>query len=226
MDNWKKTSNRYVAFLDILGFKELVLKSEHEVLLKRLEKISSVLDMLNTKITPLGLTKVISFSDSILIISNDDSFECAKQIVKNVNWVLGSCISELLPLKGAIAHGKFTADFEKSIFFGQPLIDSYLLQDELKLYGAILHHSAEQELLKLKSDEISNFLTSYNGPINNLKIRHFFLNYISAIDYVYKGNKKREELCKNLYNSVSGIPRKYVDNTIEFIKFIDDSANN
>jgi hypothetical protein len=32
-----------------------------------------------------------------------------------------------------------TLDYEKSIFFGQPLVDAFLLQDELKFYGIVVH---------------------------------------------------------------------------------------
>lgn len=50
-----------------------------------------------------------------------------------------------IPFRGSIAYGEMTVDLENSIFFGQPLIDAYLLGEQLQSYGIACHASAEKK---------------------------------------------------------------------------------
>jgi hypothetical protein len=50
-----------------------------------------------------------------------------------------------IPLKGAIAFGNFSANWDQSVFFGKPLIDAFELHNDLDMYCAILHSSAEKK---------------------------------------------------------------------------------
>ena len=93
-----------------------------------------------------SVIRTVFFSDSILLISSDDSADSATQLIYHVANMLRNALIAGIPLKGAIAHGEQTADFDKSLHFGQPLIDAHKLQDELYLYGVVLHHSAEQHI--------------------------------------------------------------------------------
>lgn len=61
-------------------------------------------------------------------------------------WLMYYFFRHEILAKGAIAAGRFTANFETSTFCGRPLIDAYLLQDELAACATILHHSAELAL--------------------------------------------------------------------------------
>ena len=46
------------------------------------------------------------------------------------NVALETALTNGIPIKGAIAKGIMTADFNKSIYVGVPLIDAYNLQKE------------------------------------------------------------------------------------------------
>lgn len=73
-------------------------------------------------------------------------------------------------LRGAIACGTVTADFQKSIFFGQPIIEAYLLEEEQAWYGLVEHSSvdrtADGETQPLGNGEIP-LTVSYRVPLKS-----------------------------------------------------------
>jgi hypothetical protein len=217
-DEWEVDCDRFIGFIDIMGFKDLVARRPHQ------EIKHMLLQMNQTRNILLGIlgksdkegsknqdtrVKSISFSDSILFITKSDS----PKDLFNLSVALGICqeaaLQSGLPTKGAISHGKLTADFERSIFFGQPLIDAYLLQDQLYYYGIIVDNNAESILKKIIQNENSdlpyNHFVRLSTPLKNGRVTHFNL--------ILK-NLQDDQL-DYLYNSVSGQVRKYVDNTIE-----------
>lgn len=205
---------RFVAFLDIMGFKDLVGRNTHDFVLEKLTEISKLIERIRItnekeevklKYNKAELIPFI-FSDSIVIFTNNSTQESVKLLLYACSFILNNSIEIHLPLKGAVAYGEITIDKAKSIFFGQPLIDAYLLQDELKYYGLILHNSVDKclydEKFDLNTHLFRNITPTKSGQIvyNNLKI----YDKDTSLGNLYK-----------LYNHVSGAPRIYVDNTID-----------
>lgn len=211
---WSNKAARFVAFFDILGFKEMMLRESHDAVAEKLIKIHKISDMLHDKEgSNEVLLRRVKFSDSVVLITNDDSNEAGKKIIQSSAWLLAGALARSVPMKGAIAHGLFTADFENSLYFGQPIIDAYLLQDELKLYGCILHHTAEAKLNDLGRIKENNLCIEYNTPMASGLIKHVNLNWVDPMHF-HEVNISEAE--SKLYNTVSGRPRKYVDNTCDF----------
>lgn len=127
-----------------------------------------------------------------------------------------------IPHKGALAFGKMTQDYNKSIFFGQPLIDAYLLQEELMMYGIIIHSSAEFEIEKLQiSKEL--FLFNYQCPFKGrsshyLTIPPIFADEGSIEEKYREYQEKLVQGIKEFRNGTSEHPRKYLDNTEAFLR--------
>lgn len=213
---WEITTDRYVAFLDIMGFKDLVQKMDHNAVLKKLMDISESRDTLklvnehrNQNIA-LGTTKSYTFSDSIFIFSRSDSEEDAHKLVVDSLFILQYALSKQIPIKGAISFGKITVDIKKSIYFGQPLIDAYLLHEDLNLYGVISDHNFENKMTKM----IRKYFEKYSVPLKYGRINHYLIKPTYekipvTIDYLNK-----------MYSTVSGNPRRYIDNSIEFLNSI------
>lgn len=217
---WLNTNKRFIAFFDIMGFKDFVTHNSHENVLEKLEQLTSFKEMieeernlyLNNKPNAINSSiKPVLFSDSFLMISNDDSKDSLNDMLYLAIVFMQMCIEKEIPIKGCISCGKLTADFKKSIFFGQPLIDAFLLEEELELYGCLIDHHLEKYLLKYKfTDEI----VLYKVPLKTGKVNHKLINWALS-------NVNKEEMLEHvnqLYLSVSGRPRKYIDNTIEFIE--------
>ena len=233
MAKWKVTSNRFVAFLDIMGFQNLVFRNTHKHVLALMEEIYHSLSIFENeyKSRKGACVRPVLFSDSILLISNDNSEDSLEEIVFNTEWVLGSAFKRGLPMKGAIALGQQTADFSRSLHFGRPLIDAYNLQNELSFYGVVLHDSVEK-----KHDTAafkSALLRRYKTPLKNGQVNHWVLDWRRIVmpkkesKNVYAAVLQSEKnyplaVLENIYKTVSGAARSYVDNTIEYIKWIDE----
>ncbi|MBM3157368.1 MAG: hypothetical protein FJ004_08815 [Chloroflexi bacterium] len=121
-------------------------------------------------------------------------------------------------MKGAIAYGEQTADFDTSLHFGRPLVDAYKLQNELLLYTVVLHHTMEQYLIEkaIMQKLEGNDIFKYPTPLKEGKITHYVVDWSPFVD----ANDDLKSALSQLYGSVSGSPRRYVDNTIEFVRWL------
>ncbi|MFC1963582.1 hypothetical protein ACFLVL_03065 [Chloroflexota bacterium] len=241
LKRWVPTCNRLVAFLDIMGFGNLVVRNEHDLVLNTLKEFAHEVDRVNTagrrhprgsvkaqhvaeSAPPDWLIKVVYFSDSVLLVSRDDSLESVRQTFVATRWLLAQSWKLKVPIKGAIAYGKQTANFKRSIHFGKPLIDAFELQNQLLLYGVILHHSLERlisdspKMHYLRKERINK----YPAPMKNGNINHYV---VVPDDNDLGNNSKLEDVVLALYGMVSGAPRIYVDNTYEFVTWLHKKAN-
>lgn len=145
------------------------------------------------------------FSDSIVLFSNDNSLKSLQTISKVAADIMMSAVhrEKPIPLKGALAKGYITCDMSKQLFFGQALIDAYLLEENLQYYGIVVHHTAEQAVKDLGDDLFANIKT----PLKSSGIEHYNIKWWGGrTDEVMAGLDK-------IRLSVSDSPRKYVDNT-------------
>lgn len=155
--------------------------------------------------------KSITFSDSILFITKDESLSDLLFLSSILGIFQIAAIQGGFPAKGAISFGRLTADFQSSIFYGQPLIDAYLLQEQLSYYGVVIDNEAEAKIIdslsknEIKQELIEEHFHRIPTPFKSGKVYHY--------------NVRLRNLTQNqisdMYKTVSGGVRKYVDNTIE-----------
>lgn len=217
---WKKTDERFVSFFDILGFKDMVMRNSHLEVLEKLEVLKERINKLeNTTELPIfkksnfevGQTKSVTFSDSIIVFSKSSETFDAEKILYDSYFILKTALENGIAIKGSISFGEVTVDFSNNLFFGQPIIDSYLLHEELEMLGVILDNSAESKMNSMKSDVFDKVLVEYKAHLKSGRITHKVLKpaNLSII-------KLRLRSLKKLYYTTSGKPRKYIDNTQEF----------
>jgi hypothetical protein len=218
---WEVTTNRFVAFFDIMGFKDLVFRKEHSEIVKLLESISKnreALELINNHKAQdgsieTGHTRSYTFSDSIIFFSSGDSKADLTKILLDCALILAFSLDAGIPIKCAISYGQITVNVEKSVFFGQPIIDAYLLNEELLMYTIVLDNLAERKIKELLAEKFSEVFTFYKTPLKAGKINHYLKipgQRKNLLDAVHK-----------LYEHVAGRPRQYIDNTIEFIESLD-----
>lgn len=241
-DKWNVTCNRFVAFLDIMGFRDRIFRDIHKDIEKMFitfyPTIASIRKETQMRLNGThpfpkvqdvfgkAIVRPVIFSDSILLVSSDDSPESVHNVLFYVGWVFKDALIAGIPLKGAIAYCEQTADFEKSLHFGRPLIDAFDLQDELRLYGIILHHTAEKHLEEigfLSKFKTFGVLKKYKVPIKSGEISHYIIDWTS-----HQPITEEDALTSvnATYHNVSGTPRIYVDNTIKFLNWIKEGKNN
>lgn len=222
MEDWKKTTKRFIAFFDIMGFKDIVERNSHKNVVDKLEKLKHALKVLESDAThrlindnfKSQLTKSITFSDSIIFFSKNNTLEDITKIIVDAAYFQHIALKNDIAIKGVLSYGEITVDFENSLFFGRPIIDAYLLHDQLNIYTALIDNRFEVELKKKKiSNTIKKLLVSEKIFLKSGRINHTVVlpdrvqNLNDCIDYL-----------KKYYNNVSGQPRIYVDNTVEFFE--------
>lgn len=239
---WKTTDNRFVAFIDILGFKDLVNKRTHTELYEQLNIISKTKKFLEDasvdqktlqRYNDVGVY-IVTFSDSIVLFSKNDSFHNFIYFLISVRWLFAKTIEGNIPLKGAIAYGEISLNKSEQIYFGQAIIDAYLMQEDVNYMGVVAHNSVDNYLntikksVNLKETELDNLLFEDKTPLKCGSLIHYNLNWFKkAVVKESKDLKEKRiiELINNFKFNTSGSPRKYIDNTNEFFKRNFDNKN-
>lgn len=211
--SWKDDAERLLLFADFMGFKNRVYTKDHATLKNELERFHS---KFMKKLSPLMKgehLKSSQFSDSILIVVNGINDKMFNLISKAAVCLIQISMESGIPIKGAIAQGVFTFDEEKQIFFGKPLIDAYLLEEESKYYGITVHHSAEKTVRLYNS--FANPYSNTVVPLEKGEVSHYHLCW-NLISQQLSPKDNTDQCLKWLDDislSVSGQPRIYVDKT-------------
>jgi ABC-type multidrug transport system fused ATPase/permease subunit len=218
--------------MDIMGFQDRVFRDNHNDVLDIMKELSNCLTAINNvaekrmavsniqnekENVDFSCVKAVFFSDSIFIVSSDDSIISFARLCATANFIIAKAMLKKIPMKGAIAYGEMTSDFNRSIHFGKPLIDAYNLQQELYLYAVVLHHTAEKELINRKILNIfeKQRLSKYNVPLKNGIAYHYVLKWDNNLI-----KQPFDEIASTFYETVSGQVRCYVDHTLEFAKYL------
>lgn len=222
MKQWNSTANRYIAFIDIMGFTNYVYRNNHAAVKKRMKKLHTITISNENDIKCIAkelcniheIIRTVIFSDSIILFSIDDSVESLEYILLASQDLLTSCLEAKIPVKGAISHGTITADFDKSLYFGKGLIDAYSLEGILEMYGIILDEKVEKRL-KRSAFSYKSYCCIKKVPTKSGHIRHIAIDWIN---WAKNLDKNPIEMIEQFYSQTSGHPRKYIDNTIDFIR--------
>jgi len=229
MDNnqkkWKVTTDRFVAFIDILGFKDRVLRSDHKEIYKMLRLLTKVLnESINISYAVRNMKKMMEyqldpdlldytmFSDSIIIFTKNADYFTYQILCEKLNELILEAFKLNIPIKGSISFGTITVDKSNNIFFGQPLIDAYLLEEDLNYMGIVIHHNFEKYLLHINRrinisvTHVDYILPEIKTPFKTGNFTHRNLSFVNSPEY-------SDELINVFKLSSSGYTRKYIDNT-------------
>src|SRR5258705_10405392 len=122
-----------VAFLDILGFKELVTKGKLSVVLGAMEIIKKRIKLIDSfRDSPL---KSSQFSDS-LIISAPDNDDGVIHLVHFTSLLASQLCLSGIWTRGALTMGQM--HHRGDVAFGPALIDAVEMERELAIYPRIL----------------------------------------------------------------------------------------
>lgn len=214
---WQDDAPRLVLYADFMGFKNRVFSTKHDELKVLLENFN---DIFHRRMQPLqmgGNLKFVQFSDSILIVANGTDARMFNLISKAAICIMHEALKNKFGIKGVIAQGVFSFDEKKGLYFGRPLVDAYLLHEEIKYYGIVVHHSAEN-IVKNNMNNCNPYSKS-NIYIEKGKVAHYHLCW-NLID-TSLAPKDITSLCSSwldvIEETVSGNPRQYIDRTREII---------
>ena len=152
--------NRFVAMLDIMGFKKIV---ETEAT----SQVGTIFRQIYDRIKERGYTDnihITHFSDTILIVSEDDSVDSFEGVVNTAAGFENMMIAKGYAINGCISYGGVTTESGNS--FGEPIANAHILQEDLFFYGITLDETAEKKYEELARQNVlfSNGYGPYSTP--------------------------------------------------------------
>lgn len=136
---------RYLLFLDILGFSELVeTKSTREIY----ATINNALKAFGRWEELNGLFKTIYFSDTFIFYQGPKGYASSAfvDIYAIGGMVLSALLAAGIPARGAISFGEFEVDLDSTgrhqVYFGKALIEAYKAEQREKWIGITIMPSA------------------------------------------------------------------------------------
>ena len=238
---WETTTNRFVCLVDIMGFKDRVQRNSHERIYNELLLLSKAIDDAKIYLDIAhdeDFIRFVTFSDSVFIFTKDDSKVSFNSFIMVVSWIMADSMKNTLPLKGAIAHGLITIDKERNLYFGQPIIDAYILEQQIHYYGVVFHSTAfnfycensyniiPDSALPLTPFDIRRLIIEAKTPLKSGSSQHLNIDWATSlqadaksskeIDKAPSADKMFELIIMGLRKNTSGLIAKYIDNTEEF----------
>lgn len=229
--DWSTTAERFIAYFDIMGFKNMIKKGNLNDLYEKFKTL------INTNIKGNRRSRITYYiySDLIVVITQDSSQDSLKQLLEASVKITNQILDLDWGVSGSIAKGKLVFDKQNHIFLGQPVVDAYLAQEDVDFYGIVICDSAVDEVKKYISDVKSKKITMHLGDLLREERLHFKTGYYSQyhlcwFDYVYneRGSthpyyikRANTEDVKNkmkiMLDSTKGKARRYIENTIELL---------
>ena len=229
---------KYVAFLDILGFKASLKKMSQSDAKKYIEKFSSTIYS-----AFIGYSDIEGFvvSDSLLLYTKDDKPGSLSRLLELTRSI---CEAEFtdngILLRGAIAKGEFDyipgielSSLRKQLIVGQAYVEAYMLESSVKTIGVILSESVYKDIIdngisitttEEVIDKDSYYVFIYltiDFLFQEVNLRQFVSkaedakwlpHYYNALAFTLKGarGKKVESAFDSIINTISrGKPTEY-----------------
>ena len=196
--------DRYIVFIDILGFKDIVNKSNNdnkkaeEILenLKCIERIKKENDEI-FKLTSIN-RRVTIFSDSIIIsypLLHSES-GCFLSLVLDIIYITIELLDKGVYIRGGMTYGKLY--HEKNICFGPAMVEAYSLEQEA-IYPRIIIDKKTIEKA-LESPGLDRYPITFEEIKNLIKIEDniYYIDFLSnAPDEI-----EEEEKVNNFFSNI------------------------
>jgi hypothetical protein len=240
---------KFVAFLDILGFTELVKHNSHLDLIKIFKKFLFLNqyglsrgqvnenainrdELFNTDISKVSL---ISISDSIVLYTKDNSITAFIDIIKAVSILLNIGIKNGLPLRGSISCGNFSAFllkessnleyvFSRQLLLGKALVEAYEFEAQQEWSGCIIKNNCIENFINTDEKKIlKNIIYTHKIEEYNVPLKKEIEKYY-VVNWI-KDNSINTKIITEAfskYNKKTNIPsvKCKISNTIEFADYI------
>lgn len=235
---------KYVAFLDILGFRNRIrgLKAEEaKDLIRAFSR--TIFDIFNEKNSneknsnkKNSDSKINGYivSDSVILYSKDDSKDSLEALIKLTREICEKeFIENSILIRGAIEKGEFDKvpaeerlDLEKGLIVGEAYIKAYLVEDSgsVKAMGVILSEDVYEDIKDILDPNITKDIEDIKDILNpnitkdiveeKKDKKYYLLRYIN-VDFLCKDNLKNFITFITLAKESKWLPHYY--NTIYFV---------
>ena len=153
-------NKKYVAFLDILGFKSTLKKLGQKKGIEYIQEYSRVVYIIFSQLKQKkSFSEINGFivSDSIVLYTNDTG---EKTLDKFIQIILKLCREEFIEngilLRGAIAKGAFSkipaielSNLQKQLIIGDAYVEAYSMENSFKSIGVRLSEEVYQDVVNI-----------------------------------------------------------------------------
>lgn len=157
---------QHVAFIDVLGFSELVHRKQNSQLEDYFQTITDILRELKMDDNQI---QSINISDSIILIT-PKGMTGFKRIVKTVRKIQRKLLFKNILMRGAISFGEVYFDEDLNIIVGKGYIRAYQLENEAIFPRVII----EPALMTVMDKDRVSLLEMMNGGLDSIPIVAIF----------------------------------------------------
>ncbi len=203
-------SMKYVAFLDILGFKEKLKLLNQEEAKKFISEFSSTAYIEWEKLSKKNLEGYI-VSDSFVIYTSNTSASALKELITMVSTICKKEFSKNgLLIRGGIAKGEFDnlqakelSNLKKGLMVGQAYIDAYLLESKIKTAGITLSNTVCEDINNSYGN-INDIVTYSEKKENFYVLRYLSIDFLMDIENLrnYIELAKKSQWLPHYYNTL------------------------
>jgi len=227
-----KMKVKYVAFLDILGFKNKIRGLQPGKAKDFIFDFSGTIFKIFNEKNSDGRINGYIVSDSVILYSKDDSKDSLEALIKLTREICeNEFIDNNILMRGAIAKGEFDkvpakeiSSLEKGLIVGEAYIDAYVGEGSIKVMGIILsedvykdilHNNITKDIVEETEDKETYYLFRYINVdflcednltkfITRAKESKWLPHYYNTIYFATKkeNDKKIEEMFVNIENTV------------------------
>lgn len=179
--------SKYVAFLDILGFKKKLQQLGQAAAKKYIGDFSSTAYREWERLQP-QLVEGYIVSDSFIIYTRDVSQQALTELLTIIDQICKKEFSEnKILIRGAIAKGEFDrmpavelSNLSKGLMVGQAYVDAYTMESAAKVAGILLTEDVYADLDEL--DETFECTEERTPGGSNYIMRYLDYEYLSNMD--------------------------------------------
>lgn len=204
-----KYETRLIAFVDFLGFKQMIKESETSErrtgeVYSAIRNIYEVLwDYLANSSCDTTL-RITHFSDSIVLSCLFDEVEDVVLIMRHLRYIQ-QCLAEehSMLIRGGITIGDLIHDDQ--ILMGPAMVEAYHMESKVALYPRII----VSDLAKQVWDKCTNILKVDTTPDNQFMVRDndnlWYIDYLNDLDYNFSNDGEI------MYDSIKDLIEMHID---------------
>lgn len=216
--------DKYVAFLDILGFKSVLKNMKHVDAEDYIFNFSSLVFSKWKDNEPQKINGYI-VSDSFIIYSDDCTEKALTELIDFIDIICKEeFVKNSILIRGAIARGKFErlsatelSSLKKGLIVGQAYVDAYTLESTIKVPGIILSEKVYDDTANIskycdsifeekKKDNNSTYIYRYLSSdfllsqsnlhkfVSLAKASNWLPHYHNAIYFALKREKNNKKI--------------------------------